>query len=130
MILTRDQILGAAPELQHEETEIPEWGGSVHVWELSGKDMDDYQASIISAGKAGKANLRGARARLVVRCARDEAGNRVLRDEDADTINAGPNSPVQRLFNVAARLNRLTEKDVEELAKNSESAQDDSSPTD
>ena len=56
-----------------------------------------------------------------------ETGKRVFTDDDADALGAKSAKPMQRLFSVARRLSALSEDDIEELVKNSESAPTDSS---
>jgi len=117
-LLTRDQIL-AAQDLSRELVEVPEWGGSVWVRALTGGERDDFEASCLTTkGKSSELNYRNMRAKLVVRTAVTEAGERVFTDADVEALTQKSASALDRLFSVASRLSALSRTDVEELTKN------------
>lgn len=128
MPLNRDEILGAQ-DIETEEVPVPEWGGSVLVKALTGKESDAYQAScyqerpvLDARGRPVKGrtemvrSLANVRAKLVVRCIVDEQGNRVFSDADANALGEKSTAALDRVFEVAARLSRLSEDDIEDLA--------------
>lgn len=119
----RDQIL-SHDDLPSRAVRVPEWGGvAVHVHTLTGAERDQYETEITAQtqpGQDAKTNLRGLKAKLLIRTVRDDQGQPVFGPEDVDLINAKSARAVARLFNVAAELNGLTKDDVEELAGNSE----------
>ena len=120
MGLTRDQLLQPRA-LPRESVPMPEWGEGEEVWvrTISGTERDAFeQASIEVRGKSREANLRNIRARLCVLCMCDEQGKRILEDKDAEAFGAQPAPVLDRVFEVAQRLNGLGAKDVEALAKN------------
>ena len=117
-LLSRDQIL-AAQDLSRELVEVPEWGGSIWVRALTGGERDDFEASCLSAkGKGAELNYRNMRAKLVVRTAVTEAGERVFADADVEALTQKSASALDRLFAVASRLSALSRTDVEDLTKN------------
>jgi hypothetical protein len=117
-LLTRDQIL-AAEDLSRELVEVPEWGGSVWVRALTGGERDDFEAScLMTKGKSSELNYRNMRAKLVVRTAVTETGERVFGDADVEALTQKSASALDRLFSVASRLSALGKEDVEELTKN------------
>lgn len=129
-LLTRDQIL-AADDLKRETIEVPEWGGEVIVRSLTGAERDAFEDSVVKQrGKSRELNLRNARARLVSLSLIDEAGNKLFTDKDVDLLGRKSAAGLDRVFAAAQRLSGLTEQDLDELAKNSESGQSDSSTSD
>lgn len=116
MMLSKDDIL-KADDLEQEECEVPEWGGAVLVRALNGRERDDYEASCVQQrGKDMHRNLANVRAKLVVRSVIDEEGKRLFRDQDANALGLKSAAALDRVFTVAARLSRLSDEDVEELA--------------
>jgi hypothetical protein len=136
-LLTRDQILDAQ-DLKSEDVDVPEWGGSVRVRELTASERDAVEAAStsirIEKGQAqtdfNKAVMEGFRARLAAYSIVDEAGNRLFTDQDMLALGKKSSSAMQRVFDVAMKLSAFTAKDVEELVGKSEAAQSGSSPSD
>ncbi len=114
--LTRDLIL-EANDLKREQVEIPEWGGTVYVRGLTGAERDAFEASINADGGQGK--IQNVRARLVAFTVVDENGNRIFSDADAGILGRKSANALNRVFEVALRLNGIGNKEVEALAKNS-----------
>lgn len=112
----RERIL-AADDLPMEVVEA--WGETFYIRTMTGAERDAWEASIVdTSGKRPKAQLENVRAKLVVRCAVDEDGNRIFRDKDAEALGGKSSRIVGELYDTAARLNGITEDEVEELAKN------------
>lgn len=127
MLLTREAILNAA-DLVTEDVEVPEWGGTVRVRGLTGSERDAFEQSIMEQrGRDVALNLRNIRAKLVALSVVDEQGKRVFSDDDVKALGQKSAVALQRVFEVAQRLSGLRSEDVEELAKNSESAPSDGS---
>jgi hypothetical protein len=117
-LLSKGQIL-AAQDMQFEDVDVPEWGGTVRVGSMSAAERDTYEQSLVSAmGPDRQLNMRNARARLLAWCIVDEGGARVFEEADIEALGAKSAATVGRLFDVAARLNGIGRKDVEELTKN------------
>lgn len=125
-ILTADQVM-AADDYREEEVPVPAWGGSVMVRSLTETEYDDFQDSIYKQrGKNVQANLKVIRVRL---CALTIVGpdrKPIFTEEQLGRKSAAAISTVMR---VAMRLNGMDDSDVEELAKNSETAQGGGSPS-
>jgi len=119
MSLTKDQIL-RADDLPREQVDVPEWGGSVFVRTMTGAERDAFEQSI--ADDSGR-NLANLRARLAVLAVVDADGERLFADSDALSLGNKSAAALSRIFNVAQRLNALTNADVEELEKNSAAGQ-------
>lgn len=115
-MLSRDDIL-KADDIETREVEVPQWGGTVLVRALTGKERDSYEASCMQQrGKETVRNLNNVRAKLVVRSLVDEEGNRIFTDQDANELGKKSAAALDQLFEVAAELSRLTEEDVDDLA--------------
>lgn len=114
MGLTRDQIL-EANDLQKESVEVPEWGGSVLVATMSGRARDAWEQSLV-AGKG--VNMENIRARLVAFTVVDDQGNRMFSDGDVDALGRKSGAALDRVVDVARRLNKLTERDLEDIKGN------------
>jgi len=126
-LLTRDAIL-AAPDMLTEEVPVPEWGGTVLVRGLTGTERDAFEEEMITGkGKNRDVNLANFRARLIVKSVVDKAGKRLFTQADMVALGGKSAAAIQRVFQVAMRLSGMSEEDVEELTKNSEPGQSDSS---
>lgn len=129
--LTRDAIL-AAQDIQREEVPVPEWKTAgvdlVLVQGMNGGERDALEASMIKGkGKNSQVNLEDLRAKVVARCAIDEDGNRIFADADIPLLAKKSAAALNRVYEVAQRLSGITQEDVEELTKNSETAPSDDS---
>lgn len=114
-MLTREAIL-KANDRRSETIEVPEWGGSVRVMSMSGHDRDAFESSIVTAD--GRTNMVGMRAKLVAACVVDEQGNRLFKPADIEALGGKSASALDRIVAVAQRLNRLGDKQLEELKGN------------
>jgi hypothetical protein len=114
----RDQI-NAAVDYVRETVEVPEWNATVYIRSITAAEIDSWQDETYQLnGTDLKVNKKNIRARLLARCLVDADGQRVYADDEADELGAKNNKVVERLYLVAQRLNAVTNKDVEDLAKN------------
>lgn len=119
--LSRDAIL-AANDLPTVTVNVPEWGGDVVIRAMTGAQRDEYeQQCLATRGDDHSINMRNLRARLVVFCAADENGNPLFGPGDVEALGNKSAAALDRLFDVAQRLNRLSGKDIDELGKRSAS---------
>ena len=127
-VLGREDIL-AAKDIDTVLVAVPEWGGSVWVASLTGRERDEYEESVMKSRKTGRKgrgpsvlepNLQGARARLVSMCCRtDKAGaERVFTDADVAALADKSASALNRVFDIGAAMSGLTDESVEELLGN------------
>lgn len=122
-ILGRDAIL-QADDLKKELVPCPEWGGEVWVRGLTAKERDEFESSIlVMRGKTQELNMKQARTKLAVLSICDEQGKRLFGEGDIGVLSAKSSIPLNRIFETAQRLSGLTQEDVDELTKNSESGQ-------
>lgn len=115
-MLTKDQIFSAS-DLPTEEVQVPEWGGSVFVRTMSGIERDGFEQGIVEARKSGT-ELVNIRARLAVKVVCDSDGKRLFTDDDAAALGKKSGRALDRIFDVAQRLNGIGEKEVAELEGN------------
>lgn len=117
MRLSKDAILGAE-DLKSEEVEVPEWGGSVLVRGLTGRERDDYETSLmVQRGGQMVSDIANARAKLVARCVVDDDGQRVFDNDDIGALGGKSGAALARVFDVAARLSGLGEDGIAERAR-------------
>ena len=116
MLLSRDAIL-QADDLEYEDVEVPEWGGTVRVRALNGTDRDAYEASLRQLrGKEFVPNTVNVRAKLVAKAVVGEDGERLFSDQEVSALGKKSAAALDRVFEVAARLSRISEEDVDDLA--------------
>jgi hypothetical protein len=104
----------------------------VFVREMTGRDRDNFEQSILTARRNSKGVVEGYdqvlsdfRAKLAVTTLCDEAGNLLLLPEDATTLSESISiSRLEVIVEAAQKLNKITDKDKEELVKNSAAAPD------
>jgi hypothetical protein len=129
-LLTKDQILKAT-DLPVERINVEEWNGSVIVRTISAAERDEFEQNMSEQrGKRREVNLTNIRAKLCALCMVDEAGQRLFTDAEVAALGQKSGKALDKVFGVAQRINGFTRQDVEELAKNSETAPSDASPSD
>ena len=110
-LLTRDLIL-AAEDLPREKVEVPEWGGEVWVRAMTAAERDRLEEAVLD-GKAASV-----RALVAAMCMVDERGERLFGDQDVEALARKNAQALDRVFQVARRLSRMRESDVEDAEKN------------
>ena len=114
--LTRDAI-NAAQDLCLERVEIPEWKGHAFIRVVTIAERVELEQR--SSGFQGSDVL----ANIVAYSLCDAGGVRLFQtDEEIAALKAKNANVIQRLSKRCARLNAITPKDVEEIAKNSDAA--------
>jgi len=121
MSLTREQIL-ATKQRDRELVSVPEWGGDVWVSVMSGEERDAWEMQLIEDRDKALANMR---AKLVWQCVTDENGVRIFSESDVPALGLHSWVALERVMEVARRLNALTAKDVETIKGNSEPSRTD-----
>jgi predicted Fe-Mo cluster-binding NifX family protein len=114
-MLTRAQIL-AADDTRRQVVKVPEWGGEVTVSVMTGRQRDAWEASM--AGQDAETIMRDARAKLVAACVIGEDGAPLFTQADVDALSGKSAAALDRVVKVAQRLNRIGEKDLEDLKGN------------
>lgn len=127
-MLGREEIL-AANDAKTEIVPVPEWGGSVRIKALNGKERDDYEESVMIRGKKGsyEINPRRLRAKLVAVSLVDEKGAGLFTEDDVEGLAAKSAAALDRVFKAAQRLSGLGEEQIEEAKESLKDAQNDAS---
>jgi hypothetical protein len=118
--LNKEDILEADDTADLREVEVPEWGGSVYVGEMTAAERDrleDDTYDLDERGQMSGLSMVGYRARVLALTLRDEDGERVFDYEDWRKIADKAAKPVDRVFEVATEINGLSEEDIEETVK-------------
>ena len=124
----RSQIL-QAEDLPTESVEVPEWSATVYVRSMSARDRDLFESQMMDLAEKGR-RMENFRARLAVFCCVDEDGKRIFRDGDIAALGEKSGRALDRVFEVASRLNKMTEEAIEEEKKPSLKAVGSDSTTD
>jgi len=113
--ISREDFLKIGAVLKLEGCKIAE-GKIIYVREMTGTERDAFEASIVTMrGKNHDVNLKGARAKLLVKTLANEAGSRMFKDGEENLVGALGADLVDKLFTVAQKVNGMSEKDVKEL---------------
>jgi hypothetical protein len=114
-MLKRDEILSKT-KLKTEKISVEEWGGEVIISSMSGTMRDSWEQMLREKDSDGK--IISPRAKLVAFTVVDEKGERVFTDKDVVSIGKLSSSSLDKVTNVAMRLNGLSEDAVEDAKKN------------
>jgi len=111
-------------DLRVEPVPVPEWNTTLYVRSITAKEQDAWSAETVKQKQENRANFQ---ASFLVLCMCDESGALLFSRKDADALGNKSAGALNRLFNVASRLNGLSSEDVRELEKNSVTTQDEDS---
>lgn len=126
-LISRSQIL-EANDLKTEDVSVPEWGGSVRVRSMTGRDRDAFGESL-SKDANGNVDLTNYRAKLIAKCLVDESNNLMFSDDDIVQLGNKSAGAIATVFAVAERLNGIGSEGVEAIKKNSDSDLSESATT-
>ena len=133
--LSREDLL-KKEELRIEEVKL---GGDdvVNVRQMTGRERDQFEQSLLKEvkGEKGETKLERSlddfRAKLAVCTVCDQAGVLLLKSRDISLLSQNMSAArLEKIVNKAQALNKISEEDKENLVKNSEAAQNDSSISD
>lgn len=125
-MLTREKVFSCEDRVI-EKLDVPEWNDFLYVRSLSAGERDEYEnANLIRKHGTGKrrtelsfdVRIQNAKTHLVVLASCDEQFNRIFADSDIDSLAKKNSAAVDRIFEVAARLSKITKEDLEETVKN------------
>lgn len=119
-LLDRNALL-KKEELEVKKVDLGK-GEFVHVRQMTGHERDQFERSIVSLKEDGSGierKLEDFRAKLAVSTICSENGELVLKQEDASTLSKAMSAArLEKIVNVAQKLNMITEEDKEGLVKN------------
>lgn len=104
MALTRAAIMAAAkPRIV--SVDVPEWGGSVHLREMTAGQRDQFDALQLSVAEADR--YQDIRARMLVQSLCDADGALLFGSADLATVSGFPASAVTRIWEICLDLNGM-----------------------
>ncbi len=115
----RDRLMAANTPSKMLKVRIDEWDRDVWVRTMTAAERDNFDMGLVDNREMGKSAMTDMRARLTMYCAAEEDGTRMFEPGDEVFLRNEPSSALQPIFDVAIRLNKLTQADIDELAKNS-----------
>jgi hypothetical protein len=108
-LLTAEDIL-KANDIKIEAVEVPEWGGTVHVRQFSAAVRDQFDA-LISSGDGDEPDLTNVRGRVLALSVCDPDGKPLFTLEQAEALGAKSDAAIARVYDAAAKLNKLRKSD-------------------
>lgn len=144
-LLTKDQILSARSRLKTQVVDVPEWGGSVIVCELTGSMRDAFEGAMVQGRVNGSTqlNMTNVRARLaafsivnpddferestvsddgvlsfsgVYRIKDGKTPRRMFTDAEIAELGQLSAAALSRVADVAQKLSGIGQSDIQELA--------------
>ena len=124
-VLTKKDILRIT-ELKKQMVDIPEWGGSVCVQEMTGEARAEYDKWLVEKGNVG-----GMRVRVLIATVIDpETGKPMFSELDIPDLLSKSSLAIERISDVGGDLSGLSEKKKGEQIKNSETVPNVGLPSD
>lgn len=114
MTMTKREAILAANDLPNCEVEVPEWGVSIRVRQMTVRERDEFAAR----GRDG-AEKSSLAAWLVTLLAIDETGAQMFKPEDVEKLEGKSFKAMDRIASAILALNRIDEAQVEGARKNS-----------
>lgn len=128
--LTKDAIL-KAQDVVIERLEVPEWGGVVYVRSITAAERGQIESAAATfketKGKGDFAKTFTLKFAMLGLC--DEKGERLFKDEEIAELAKKNAKVIARIAEAVQRLSGFSKKEIEELEKNSEKAQQEDSPS-
>ena len=127
-LLNFDDIVDSQDK-EYQDVDVPEWGGTVRIATMSGEDRDRWELSMMQADDSSERGFKlnfdaYSRVRLVAMCLVDDNFNRIfVTKEQIEKLSQKSGKVMDLLYDVAQRVNGITESDIDDLEKNSVSAQ-------
>ena len=113
MSLSKDDILSAT-DAQVETVKVPEWGGTVYIRVMSGKELEELTESFAEDNGTTQAErVRGLRARLAALTICNEKGERLFTNSDVEALQQKNALVLDRIFTAAQKLNGISEDSAE-----------------
>lgn len=132
---SKDELIAAAskPQLPCEPVELTINGVTKGVWiqGMSGKERDAWERSLmVGRGKRRDVNTENVRAKLAVRCLVNKpGGQRLFEDSEAIIVGNLPAAVLTPMYEKAQRLSGVSDEDIDEIKKFSETAAGTDSPS-
>lgn len=125
-LLTKDQIL-SVDDLDTKDVYVFPWRGFVRVRTMTAHERDRFEQQMFTNKGGKRERMDDIRATLVSLTVIDEDGKRLFGEKDVKALGKKSAAALDKIFSEAQSLNAVSDEDVEDMAKNSEGTQDDSS---
>lgn len=112
-LLTKDAILGAS-DLKTQEAEVPEWGGTVRLRQLTLAQLDQVRQDF----QGGQVSMLKAAANMVAASLVDADGAPLFTRDEYSRIQERHPKVIERLANICNTLNEFTAAAAESAEKN------------
>ena len=109
----KDDILSCADRPEPVPVDVPEWKAKLWLRVLTGTELNAYESAAYRDGKQG--NFR---AEFLVRAICNESGERIFSDADVAKLGSRSGLVLDRLYDLARKLNRQSPEAVEDAEKN------------
>lgn len=117
MALSKDAIFAVKDSDSHE-VDVPEWGGSILLRSMTGKQRNDYEHWATTQSKEKVPDYRGIRERLIICCAVDENGDALFTESDLAKLAEKNSEVIDRLHTECRAICGMDEDSVEDAVKN------------
>ena len=119
MALLRKEDIEKIQDLDHVDIEVPEWGGTVRIREMTGSERDLYEADIYKIVNGKPEIIReNFRAKLVARTLVGESGNRLFTDKEIVLLGKKNARALNHVYEIAQSLNGLSVEEADDIEKN------------
>jgi len=116
-ILSKDAIL-KVKDIKTVPEDVPEWGGTVYLREISGQDREAFERAMFSDEGGIKKDAPPLRPALLALCLSDADGNRLFTDKEISDLAKKNGAVIARLFAKAQEVSGLGPGAVEAAEKN------------
>lgn len=123
-LLSKDQIL-KVEDLDTKDIYVKPWGGYVRIRTMTAHERDRFEQMMFSNRGGKKERMDDVRATLVSLTVVDEDNKRMFTDKDVKALSKKSAAALDKIFDEAQKLNRVTDEDVEEMTENLPETQDD-----
>jgi hypothetical protein len=113
-LLSPSEIL-AADDITTERVEVPEWGGDVLVRAMSGKEKDAWETSLYDDEGTMRKGV-SLRASILAKSLVTKTGEYLFTDPaEIEALGLKSTKALDRIFAVAKKLSKVTDKDIAEM---------------
>jgi ribosomal protein L4 len=114
-LLSKDQIL-AAEDLPFQDVEVPEWGGTVRVRAMTGKDRDEFEKDAMRYENGEIVTDRtNYRAKFLAKCVVNEKNELLFTAKDVEALGKKSYRAIDKVFSVAIDLSGVSKKEADNI---------------
>lgn len=118
MFITRDTVRAVYTALKQEQMEIPEWGGTVFVREMTGAERSSVENRFIGKDKS----MDGMRESVIMMCTFDDTGGKVFHPGDEKWLCDASADVLDRMFGKIMDMSGMGKEAAALAEKNSGTA--------